>query len=242
MARASICQYKAGSTICLGESPVKYVHLILTGTVSAQNVTVTGKVSNWLHMPSPTFIGDLEVLAERRCYATNVATPDGCILARWPVEQFVEAMMEYPRLLLLFSQVLAKKNYNLSVSRGHAAFRPNLEKTVIYLLQYCETAPMSPVPGMWCRRPARRSPARRFSAQKRWSAACTACGRRGCCPSQGERSVFRRNSCSGWKNSGTIPILCRSGTHPRWETTQKQDASADPAPLNHTIKIEEATT
>lgn len=117
MARASICQYKAGSTICLGESPVKYVHLILTGTVSAQNVTVTGKVSNWLHMPSPTFIGDLEVLAERRCYATNVATPDGCILARWPVEQFVEAMMEYPRLLLLFSQVLAKKNYNLSVSR-----------------------------------------------------------------------------------------------------------------------------
>ena len=39
MARASICQYKAGSTICLGESPVKYVHLILTSTVSAQNVT-----------------------------------------------------------------------------------------------------------------------------------------------------------------------------------------------------------
>ena len=48
------------------------------------------------------------------------------------------------RLLLLFSQVLAKKNYNLSVSRGHAAFRPNLEKTVIYLLQYCETAPHEP--------------------------------------------------------------------------------------------------
>ncbi len=108
MALASICRYKAGSTICLGEAPVKYVHLVLTGTVSAQNVTVTGKVSNWLHMPSPTFIGDLEVLAERRCYATNVATPDGCVLARWPVGQFVEAM------------------------------------TVIYLLQYCETAPHEP--------------------------------------------------------------------------------------------------
>lgn len=144
MALASICRYKAGSTICLGESPVKYVHLVLTGTVSAQNVTVTGKVSNWLHMPSPTFIGDLEVLAERRCYATNVATPDGYVLARWPVGQFVEAMMDYPKLLLLFSRVLAKKNYGLSVSRGHAAFRPNLEKTVIYLLQYCETAPHEP--------------------------------------------------------------------------------------------------
>lgn len=144
MALASICRYKAGSTICLGEAPVKYVHLVLTGTVSAQNVTVTGKVSNWLHMPSPTFIGDLEVLAERRCYATNVATPDGCVLARWPVGQFVEAMMDYPKLLLLFSRVLAKKNYGLSVSRGHAAFRPNLEKIVIYLLQYCETAPHEP--------------------------------------------------------------------------------------------------
>ena len=40
--------------------------------------------------------------------------------------KFVEAMMDYPKLLLLFSRVLAKKNYGLSVSRGHAAFRPNL--------------------------------------------------------------------------------------------------------------------
>lgn len=141
MARASICRYKPGSTICLGEAPVRYIHLVLAGTVSAQNVTVTGKVSNWLHMPSPTFIGDLEVLAERRCYATNVATAGGCVLARWPVEQFTEAMMEYPKLLLLFSRVLAKKNYGLSVSRGHAVFRSNLEKTAIYLLQYCEAAP-----------------------------------------------------------------------------------------------------
>lgn len=141
MALASICRYKAGSTICLGESPVKYVHLVLTGTVSAQNVTVTGKVSNWLHMPSPTFIGDLEVLAEHHCYATNVVTSGGCVLARWPVDQFMAAILEYPKLLLLLSRVLAKKNYGLSVSRGHAAFRPNLEKTVIYLLQYCETAP-----------------------------------------------------------------------------------------------------
>ncbi len=140
-ALASICRYKAGSTICLGEAPVKYVHLVLTGTVSAQNVTVTGKVSNWLHMPSPTFIGDLEVLAEHHCYATNVVTSGGCVLARWPVDQFMAAILEYPKLLLLLSRVLAKKNYGLSVSRGHAAFRPNLEKTVIYLLQYCETAP-----------------------------------------------------------------------------------------------------
>ena len=36
--------------------------------------------------------------------------------------------------------------------------------------------------------------------------------------------------------------LYTSGTHPHWEKAQKQDASADSAPLNHTIKIEEATT
>ena len=65
-------------------------------------------------------------------------------MARWPVDQFMAAILEYPKLLLLLSRVLAKKNYGLSVSRGHAAFRPNLEKTVIYLLQYCETAPHEP--------------------------------------------------------------------------------------------------
>ena len=85
MALASICRYKAGSTICLGESPVKYVHLVLTGTVSAQNVTVTGKVSNWLHMPSPTFIGDLEVLAER-LQSYQVAVADRGIYVEAPAD------------------------------------------------------------------------------------------------------------------------------------------------------------
>ena len=84
MARASICQYKAGSTICLGESPVKYVHLILTSTVSAQNVT---------YCPRPAHSDDEAVMTihEMKSRDGNVYTilmvswtyPSGCWLLPW---------------------------------------------------------------------------------------------------------------------------------------------------------------
>ena len=140
MSHASICRYKADSIICFRDAPVKYVHLVLSGSVSAQHITINGKVSNWMHMPSPTFIGDMEVLAEYRCYAANVSADTDCILARWSTERFLTAMMECPKLLFLVAHVVSRKSYVLSSSRGQAAFRSNLEKTVIYPLQYCEIA------------------------------------------------------------------------------------------------------
>lgn len=141
---ALLCYAPAGGLICLRDAPVSRVHMLLRGNASAQNITADGKVSSWVSLPAPTFVGDLEVLSEEYRYASGVSAVTDCTLAYWPADRFMEIAMEYPRLLLLFSRVLARKDYEVSTNRGRTAFRSNLERTAMYLLQYCRSAPPAP--------------------------------------------------------------------------------------------------
>lgn len=135
--RAFLCHYHAGGLICLRDTPVSYVHILLKGNAVTQNVTADGKVSGWISFSAPTFIGDLEVLSGEYRYAASVSAATDCLLAYWPASEFMDAAMENSSLLLLFARVLARKDYKISTNHGRIPFRSNLERTAMYLIQYC---------------------------------------------------------------------------------------------------------
>lgn len=132
---------RAGQVFLLRGAAVEFGYLLLEGEMYVFNETPDGKASYWLTMHAPTSVSDIEVLSGQETYIANVSAVTDCALLQCPIGTFVDLLHRDIDFLWTISTMLARKNFDLSYGRGHAAFRSSLEKTMLYLLQYCAQYP-----------------------------------------------------------------------------------------------------
>lgn len=144
LSHSHLVSFPSGRTIVKRDDPVEQAYIILSGELLACNETIDGKFSTWLTMNAPTIISDLEVLAEENTYVANVAAATDCWALYVPLDLFVSTLHQDVSFLWLVASIMAKKNYALSHMRGTSAFRSNIDKTALFLLQYCSARAPSP--------------------------------------------------------------------------------------------------
>ncbi|WP_294550502.1 Crp/Fnr family transcriptional regulator [uncultured Pseudoflavonifractor sp.] len=144
LSQSNLIYFPLGHTLVKRDDPVEHVYITLSGELLACNETIDGKFSTLLTMNAPTIISDLEILAGEKTYVANVAAATDCWALSIPLDLFVSTLHQDISFLWLVTSITAKKNYALSHMRGTSACRSSIDKTALFLLQYCSARAPSP--------------------------------------------------------------------------------------------------
>lgn len=138
---AQLIQLPAGSTVVGRYDRVEYAYFVLRGDLFVCNETQDGKISTWLTMQAPTIVSDLEILSEGEQYVANVIAASDCQLLRVPRAEFSAQLHRSNDFLWFVAGIVAKKTAMLCQNHSCAAFCSSLERTALFLLQYCARWP-----------------------------------------------------------------------------------------------------
>lgn len=133
--------YPKHHTIVYRDEAVKQLYLVLRGEITVSHENHDGKQTIWMIVRAPAFIGDLELLAQSSHYAANVTVRRECTVLWAPAAVFVRELQKNRDLLWYMANVIAQKTFLNSHNRGYALSCSSLEKTAIFLLQFCTLHP-----------------------------------------------------------------------------------------------------
>lgn len=127
----------AGTTIVRKGEKVKYVYVLIKGNVKVTNEFSNGRRYTYARIMSISFIGELEILAGEKEYASNVEAVTICRALLITAEDFTQWIEFDPSILMTVAKVLATKMYPTSSESGTVIFFSAMRKFQEYIVKYC---------------------------------------------------------------------------------------------------------
>ena len=133
--------YAPGEMITIKDAEIQFAYALLEGTADAFNETYDGKRSVWLELRPLSFLSDVEILAGRNRYITNVAAQTEVVMLKFKASLFREQLQKNNRFLWDVSSRIADNSCSIFLTHGITGFCSNLDKTALYLLRFCKAQP-----------------------------------------------------------------------------------------------------
>lgn len=135
--RSHLKTVKSGETIVKKGDEVKSVYILIEGDVKVTNEFPNGQRYTFAQILSISFIGELEILAGEKEFATNVEAVTSCRMLVLTAEDFTQWIKSDPVFLMAVTKILAKKMYLTSSENGTVIFFSGVRKLQNYIVNYC---------------------------------------------------------------------------------------------------------
>ncbi|WP_196595647.1 Crp/Fnr family transcriptional regulator [Pectinatus frisingensis] len=124
----------AGETILYKGEDVQHVYILIKGIVSVSNEFKNGQRYTFAQFGAPSFIGEVESLAEQPIYAATVQAVTPCTTLSMSTSTFWHWLESDTSFSLLMAQLVATKMYPSSNNNGTIKFMSGKQKLLHYLI------------------------------------------------------------------------------------------------------------